>query len=190
MQTRIRQFRRQRNMTLRALADLVGTTPQTIQRLETANMTVSTDWLERLAQALGVRVVDLLEDSQRGKIPLLGTLGRGDRISQGAVVDQISLDLPADDPVAIEISDRFGPYQAGTILIGNRYRGDNVANAAGRNAIVALTDGSVLLRRIVVLPDGKSITLVSLGSGGEITHGADLEWAAPIVMSVCYETAL
>ena len=46
MQTRIREFRKLRGMTLKELADKIKTTPQTVQRLETANMTVSMEWLE------------------------------------------------------------------------------------------------------------------------------------------------
>ena len=40
MQTRIRELRKRRGMTLQQVADIVRTTPQTVQRLETANMTV------------------------------------------------------------------------------------------------------------------------------------------------------
>ncbi|MEC9368557.1 MAG: helix-turn-helix transcriptional regulator, partial [Pseudomonadota bacterium] len=68
-------------MTLKNLAARVGTTAQTIQRLETANMTVSTDWLERLATALGVRPLDLVEDDSKQAIPLLGELDREGHLS-------------------------------------------------------------------------------------------------------------
>ena len=51
MKTRIREFRKERRWTLQDLARQVGTTAQTVQRLETANMTVSTDWLERFGEA-------------------------------------------------------------------------------------------------------------------------------------------
>ena len=187
MQTKIRHFRKMRGLTLRDLADLVGTTPQTVQRLETANMTVSTDWLEKIAQALNVRVVDLLDEGRGGGIQLLGVLGRGDRIAPGPESDTFTIDVPADDPVAIEITDRCGPYSAGTILIGNRYSGDNLANASGRNAIVSTRDGTLALRRVVLLADSRTYSLVSLHSGGEITHGAQIDWAAPIVMTVTYE---
>ena len=54
MSTRIREFRKLRGMTLQYLAQKVGTTAQTIQRLETGNMTVSLDWLRRIADVYGV----------------------------------------------------------------------------------------------------------------------------------------
>lgn len=62
MRTRIKEFRKASGLTLKQLADAMGTTPQTVQRLETDNMTVSTKWLERFAKALGVRPDELLED--------------------------------------------------------------------------------------------------------------------------------
>jgi len=173
-------------MTLQGLADRIGTTPQTVQRLETANMTVSTDWLEKIAMALEIRIVDLLQDSQRRGITMLGVVGRGDRVAEGDKDSNLTLDVPADDPVAVELSSATGPYTAGAILIGNRHRGQNIANAAGRNALVRLKDGSMLLRRVILHPDG-GMSLLSLDQGGDIIHGPDIEWAAPIVMSVVYE---
>jgi len=63
--TRIRIIRKQQQMTLKQLADAVGTTPQTAQRLETGNMTVSMEWLEKIARALGVTTADLLVERQQ-----------------------------------------------------------------------------------------------------------------------------
>lgn len=41
-------------MTLSTLAEKTGTTPQTIQRLETSNMTISVEWIEKIALALQI----------------------------------------------------------------------------------------------------------------------------------------
>lgn len=59
-QTRIRELRKQRGMTLKELADMIGTTPQTVQRLETSGMTVSVEWLEKIAWAMQIGIRDLL----------------------------------------------------------------------------------------------------------------------------------
>jgi len=186
VQTRIRHFRKTKGKTLRELADLIGTTPQTVQRLETAHMTVSTDWLERIATALEVRVVDLLDDAGRPRIPVLGLTARGDRVVPGELSEEIGIDVPADDPVALRVSVRTGPYEAGSLLIGNRYREGNLANAVGRDGIVALADGTYLLRRVAAGSVDGGFLLVSLNSGGETTHVQGVEWIAPIVMSVRY----
>lgn len=173
-------------MTLRELADLVGTTAQTVQRLETANMTVSTDWLERIAVALEVRVVDLIEDAGRTRVPLLGLTARADRIAPGEDDERVSIDVPADDPVAVRISATTGPYPAGTLVVGNRYRGNNLSNAHGRDAIVATTDGTLLLRRVVADPELGSFVLLSLNNGGEVTRLEEVDWIAPLVLAVRY----
>lgn len=49
-------------MTLLQLAQRCGTTPQTIQRLETANMTMSLEWLEKLCSALDVHPMQFFAD--------------------------------------------------------------------------------------------------------------------------------
>jgi transcriptional regulator with XRE-family HTH domain len=64
---RIRVIRKQRGLTLLELARRCGTTPQTTQRLESANMTLSLDWLELIADALGVEPHQLFCDDALGK---------------------------------------------------------------------------------------------------------------------------
>jgi len=56
----VRAYRKLRGLTLLQIAVLCGTTPQTIQRLETANMTMSLDWLQALADALKVEPYQLV----------------------------------------------------------------------------------------------------------------------------------
>jgi transcriptional regulator with XRE-family HTH domain len=60
--TRIRELRKISGLTLKELADSMGTTPQTVQRLETDSMTVSMEWIFRFAQALRVQPSELLSD--------------------------------------------------------------------------------------------------------------------------------
>jgi transcriptional regulator with XRE-family HTH domain len=60
IKTMIRETRKARGFTLKNLARAIGTTPQTIQRLETGNMTVSLEWLHRIAKALSIQPYELL----------------------------------------------------------------------------------------------------------------------------------
>lgn len=60
---RIRQWRRRRQLTLDALAALVGSTNQTIGRYERGERSVTIDVLLQLAPALGCKPADLLPDS-------------------------------------------------------------------------------------------------------------------------------
>ncbi len=60
---RIRAARRDRGLTLLELGRKCGTTPQTMQRLEAASMTMSLDWLERICAALEIAPTELFIDT-------------------------------------------------------------------------------------------------------------------------------
>jgi len=189
METRIRQLRRQRQWTLQALAERVGTTAQTVQRLETANMTVSTDWLEKFATAFGVHPADLIAGHRHQQISILGRLGKHGMLRGQTQAfreeEEISLDIPADDPIGFRLEENCGPYQAGSILIASRLRGPDMDNVVGHDGFAALESGLVLLCRIIRGGNG-AFTLVPLEPGGEIRYDQNLEWAGRLVMSVAY----
>lgn len=216
METRIRELRKMRRMTLAELAQRIGTTPQTVQRLETANMTVSTDWLEKFADVFGVHPAELIKGPHANEIPLLGALGADGAIGmirngarhngagqngaiQGVkgqnVKDQstknkdseqtIRLQMPADDPVAVTLEYAIGPWQAGSILIGNRLAGANLVNAIGADCLVGLKSGAILLRR-VIKGDGDSFTLVPHENLADVRYDQSVAWLARIVMSLNY----
>lgn len=187
MQTRIRELRKRRSLTLQQLADLIGTTPQTVQRLETANMTVSMEWLSRFADAFGVRASDLIADDQSRNIPLLGRIGRdGTMSTRGAnqVRDTVALDVPADDPVAVQLEDDVGDYPAGTFLIGNKLSGPDIVNAHGHDCIVMLANGLVLLRRLICR--NGLISLVPIEPSGDVRFDAEVIWAARLIVQMRY----
>ena len=53
LQSRIREIRKEKGLTLQDVADRAGTTAQTIGRLETGMRTLSIKWVQRIATALG-----------------------------------------------------------------------------------------------------------------------------------------
>ena len=77
MITRIREVRRAKGLTLAEVGDRCDppTTAQTIGRLETGTRTVSVDWLNRIATALGVDAGDLVELPERADLPVAAILG-------------------------------------------------------------------------------------------------------------------
>lgn len=185
MNTRIRELRKRGGLTLQQLADLVGTTAQTVQRLETANMTVSTDWLERFADAFGVHAADLIAGGPNRSIQWLGSLnGEGDLASAGGP-ESFAVDVPALDPLAVRVAQAIGPYSAGTILIVNRLKGKDVANGHGADCLAALDNGPVLLRRVIAGQDG-TVTLVPLTMGQDVMYDQRVAWLGRIVMAVQY----
>jgi len=190
MQTRIRELRKRRSLTLQQLADLIGTTPQTVQRLETANMTVSMEWLSRFADAFGVRASDLIADDQSRNVPLLGRIGRDGTMNtmsaRGAnqLNDAVALDVPADDPVAIQLEADVGDYPAGAYLIGNKLSGADIVNAHGHDCIVMLANGLVLLRRLICR--NGLISLIPIEPSGDVRFDADVTWAARLILQLRY----
>lgn len=186
MQTRIREFRKLRGMTLKELADKIKTTPQTVQRLETANMTVSTDWLEKIARALLVEPADLIGARSSREIQLIGRIGehgRVNRVQNGQT--NIHLEVPADNPIAARLDATVGYFEAGTVLIANRFRDEDVDNAHGVDCLVAVADGPILLRRMI-RGRNSGWTLVPYENGGEVQYDQSILWAARIIMAIKY----
>jgi transcriptional regulator with XRE-family HTH domain len=187
MQTRIREFRKLRGLTLKELADKIKTTPQTVQRLETANMTVSMDWLEKIARALLVEPADLLGPRSNHDVKLIGRISE-----QGLVIASsqdkdpvVHLQVPSDNCVAVRLDLTHGDYVAGTILIANKLRQEDITNAYGRDCIVKVKNGQTMLCR-VIRGRGETLTLIQLQNGGVIQYDQEIDWVAVIVMSIKY----
>jgi transcriptional regulator with XRE-family HTH domain len=178
---RIREFRVRRGFTQAELAEQVGTTAATVSRLENNAMTVSTDWLDRFAAVLGVHPADLIERPGSASARLLGKAGRSGRVAAGDAERELALDLPAD-AVAVEIAVAQGPYAEGERLVGMRLEGASILNGVGKDCIVALRDGAVLLARVAGAPPG--LTLVPVAAGAPILYDQHVDWLAPVVISV------
>jgi transcriptional regulator with XRE-family HTH domain len=183
---RIREVRKDQGMTLQELADKVGTTAQSVQRLETGKTRLSLDWLDRFAAALEVPMSKLIGAEKSGTITLLGTMDSSGAVTHGGDLGRrIEIAVPARDPVAVRMSGTVGPFRQGSIVVGDKYRSGEEARADGRGCLVGLPDGAVLLRRVVVHPN-RSVTLVEYAGQGEVMHAVSYRWLAPIVMVVNY----
>lgn len=190
MATRIRELRRRRGWTLQDVARRTGTTAQTIQRLETGKMSVSTDWLDRLANAFGTHPADLLGVPGRTAAHLIGTLDPHGLVRRTtADAETVSMDIPAENAVAVRLAAPVGGHRRDTLLIANKLPPGDIANAHNRDALVALSISGkevVLLRRVILAADG-AITLVPCTSAsGDVRYGIAPCWIAPLVMRIEY----
>lgn len=182
MKTRIREMRRQRGMTLQQLAESIRpepTTPQTIGRLETGVRTVSLDWLARIAEALDCHISDLLEMPEHVDMPLIGTVGAQGMVSPSES-SSIEIAPSAIRPVAVRISQRYGSFETGDLLICDRYDDADMGNAIGRDAVVKTAEGHLLLRHVIRGARADSYTLVPLTPGDSILYDTRLQWAAVV----------
>lgn len=77
---RIKELREKRGLTLAQLAELVGTSHATIQRLESSKMKLTQEWANRLAQVLSVQLAEVFGEIVPAVIdglPVLGTVQAG-----------------------------------------------------------------------------------------------------------------
>jgi transcriptional regulator with XRE-family HTH domain len=187
MTTKIRQIRKQRGLTLQALADQVGTTPQTIQRLETNNMTISVEWLERIGQALAIPAAALLDSYTAPSVRVLGDLVANGSVKarKSTALEVLALEVPGEDPMAVKLACRFGPHETGTILIASRLDQRRHADADGRDCLVGVASGQLLFRRLV-LSKNSTAAYVPYDDQGPVERNLEIAWIAPVVMSVRY----
>ncbi|MGF7160468.1 transcriptional regulator with XRE-family HTH domain [Rhodoligotrophos appendicifer] len=185
MKTRIRELRRLRGWTLRSLAERIDTTPQTVQRLETGDIAVTADWLSRFGSAFGVHPADLLGGTGARSIELLGGLDGSGRL-QRQEPGIFALDVPAEQPVAVRLAETVGPYPRGAILIGNILGATETAAIQTCDAIVALDEATVLLRRLLRGAIGHFILVPLDVDQGEVHYDVVPRWVAPLVMRVDY----
>ena len=199
MSTRIREFRKLRGMTLQTLAQQVGTTAQTIQRLETGNMTVSLDWLMRIADVFGMPAAALLVSDKTASVPILGDLnaaGVVTPLSPGEPAATLSLVISAPHPVAVHVGATIRSYvaersyAAGSWLIGGKAELDADSAMEPRDCLVATADGRISLQKAAI--DAGKVVMAPAGSGPVSGPGfvdpvaAKIAWIAPVLMAVRY----
>ncbi len=181
LRTRLRELRKSYGWTLADVAERLGTTPQTISRLETNVMTVSTDWLQKFANLFGVSAAELISDGGTAAIDVIGTAARDGRIGD-AGAGQLPLPLSLDDAVAVRAVENIGPYRAGTYLIATKLAGRNITAAKGHPCICETAQGTRWLARLIEGVDG-TFTLVPLDDG-EVQYDVTLNWAARVRLDV------
>ncbi len=171
------------------LADRLGTTAATISRLETEGIRISVDWLQPLATILQVPMSDLIDEPSPERIEMLGRVEADGTVSSKSVenTDGFVLRVPAVRPVAVRLTQDHGPFRSGELLVGARFENEKLEQGFGRDCLVGLKDGTVLLRRLVRGPkNSKRYCLVPLQPGSKERYIDRLLWCAPIIMSIRY----
>lgn len=187
MKTRIREFRKERRWTLADLAKKIGTTAQTVQRLETSNMTVSTDWLERFGEAFNIDPVQLLISPERINPLILGEIGPDGRleVAPKGSAKPLGVDPGAivRDSVCVRLRVDFTDHPEGTILVCERQTGRNIQNAIGIDALAGTVDGDIMFGRIIN-GEGERYTIVPQRQRASVWYDQELEWVAPPKMAI------
>lgn len=180
----IRNVRRAKQLTLDDVARRCQppTTAQTIGRLETGTRTLTLDWLERIAAALGVEARDLVQ------LPDDATLSVAAIITvDGAQAPTRTETLPMLRPEAGMTAVRFaasvGDYRGGDIIWCRRLARDAISTALNRDLLVPRPAGRFLFGRLLAV-DGEKMQLLPLVDGARQQVIALPEWAAVAVRLV------
>ena len=173
---RSREVRKAKGLTLDevARACMPPTTAQTIGRLETGTRTLSLDWLNRIADALGVDSSELVELPDRTDIPVAARLtADGARaLTQTATLAPPS---PTGSTEAVVVETGIGDYRAGDEIWIETLAPESYGSALNRDVLLPRPAGRLLFGRLIGREDGK-LHLLPLGAGGRQQVVTDPPW--------------
>lgn len=178
MITRIREVRRAKKFTLQQVAERCEppTTPQTIGRLETGARTVSVDWLNRIARAMGVASEDLVQSPERSALPVVAVLDH-DGVHEPRHEAVVVGPKPEIDMVAIKVATSIGDYRSGDEIWCARLEPAGYAAALNRDVLLPRPGGRFLFGRLIGR-EGSRLHLLALTSGNRQMVIEDPPWAA------------
>ncbi|MBW0144684.1 helix-turn-helix domain-containing protein [Sphingomicrobium clamense] len=178
MISRIREVRKAKGMTLSQVAEKCEpkTTAQTIGRLETGMRTLSVDWLNRIANALGVDSAELVDHPRREDVGVAAILGpHGVHAPEKAAI--VLPPSPSSDQVAITVATGVGDYRAGDEIWCRKMAGDDFGKALNKDVLVPRPAGRFLFGRMIDR-DGDKFLLLPITAGGRQQVVTDPPWIA------------
>lgn len=178
LRTKLREYRKARGWTLAYVASALGTTPQTVSRLETNVMTVSTDWLQRFADLFEVDVASFFDSPSQTGARFLGAVGPGGVI-QPAEEPDVPLPL-VDGSVFVAVMEAYGSYQKDQYILAEQMT--DPSHGLDKVCLAQVKGGQAILARLIK-GSGSLFTLVP--QDGSPTHyDCEIEWAAVPVFSI------
>lgn len=184
MITRIREVRKAKGLTLEQVGALCDppTTAQTIGRLETGTRTVSVNWLNRIAAALGVTSAELVALPGQAEVPVAALLG-----PEGLRAPTRALAFPppvaSDGMVGVQVTASIGDYRSGDAIWCRRIAPPDYAGALNRDLLLPRPAGRFLFGRLIGR-EGDRLQLLPLGVGARQLVLTDPPWAAVAVQLV------
>lgn len=176
MINRIRDVRKARGLTLDEVARRCEppTTAQTIGRLETGTRTLSLDWLNRIADALGVDSAALLSLPDQEELPVAAIL---DHKGTHALEKSENIYQPTIEPdmIALRVRSGVGDYRAGDDVWLSRRTPEQYGATLNRDILVPRPAGRYLFGRLIGRENGR-LQILPLGSGARQQIVSDPEW--------------
>ena len=178
MRTCIREVRRARGMTLQDVADRCAppTTSQTIGRLETGTRTVSIDWLNRIAAALGVEASELVRTPEQTTLDITALLGpEGASAPRRAQIS--ALPRPSPDGLTVLVEASCGDYRSGDMVWLQPLPPARFGDALNRDVLVPRPRDRFAFGRLIGR-DGNRLQLLPPGPGGRQIVIGGAPWLA------------
>jgi transcriptional regulator with XRE-family HTH domain len=181
MNNRIAELRQKKGLSQEDLAELVGTSGQQIGRLENGARKLTTEWMDKLAPALGVRRRDLLQDHL---VPVVGYVGAGATMHYYAFADSPDEFVPMpengnENTVAVEVrGSSLGSIFDTWLVYYDKVQASPTQDLIGKLCVVGLADDRVLVKR---LRKGSAPGLYNLESNTEgLIEDVEITWAARV----------
>lgn len=182
---RIQELRLAKGWSQAELAQAVGTTGQQIGRLEAGTRKLTVEWMQLIAPALGVNMVDLMSSSAQNYVPLVGIVGAGatvfaiDDHEKGGGLEEVERPQgSSSSTVAVRVrGDSMKPaYKDGDLLYYDFQSSGDLDHLIGHDCVVKLFDGRTFVKEI--RKNGVGYWLHSHNADPMI--GISIEWAAKI----------
>lgn len=184
MQSRIRDVRRAKRLTLTDVAKRCNpaTTAQTIGRLETGARTLSLDWLNRIAAALGVDSSELVQLPDQASLPVAAILN-SDGAFAPTKTDMILVPNIGGEMLGMRVNASIGEYRQGDEIWIEQLSPDAFHEALNLDVLVPRPAGRFLFARLLGREDGK-LHLLPLAAGGRQQVVSDPVWIGKAVRLV------
>ena len=190
MINRIREIRKARGLTLAQLAAACDppTTAQTVGRLETGMRTLSINWMDRLASALGVDPQTLVRSETQERPAVIAELALGEVVAlprpRELVMPHELAHGPGDSPMlVIEVAGSVGEYRTGDLIWLRRVAPAEAGSVVNRDCLVARAGGRLVFGRVIDAR-GSLVGVLPVQSGHKQQVIDSPEWIAVTEMLV------
>lgn len=165
---RIKQLRKEQDMTLEQLAERTGYSIGHVSNVENHKKGFSSKSLKKIAAALGVKPVEILDTSNAWQeVPIFGIAGpkgivrpAGDNGQRPPKRIRVPLALGEAMALMVEGQSLYPRYDAGAIIVCAKAPIDP-SMGVGRECLVILSNGIAMLRRIDKGSQDDTYTLTS-----------------------------
>jgi transcriptional regulator with XRE-family HTH domain len=187
MANNLRALRGTRGWSQEDAATALGTTRNQYVKLENGARRLSDKWIERAADAYGIDAGEIV----RGKpnlVPIAGYVGAGSEMTlfsegQGNLGEVVGPDGTSEHTVAVEIKgESLGPFFNGWLVFFDDIRSPVTDDIIGKLCVVGLSDGRVLIKRLIRSRGSHSLFHL-YGQFGDPILDVAIKWAA-LVKSV------